>query len=260
MSDPKSWTDERPELLVERLVSAARTERPSADSLTRTLAGVGIAAAATSAATSAAATSGVIASGVSGVAAAKATSLAFGGVLKWTLLAATVAGGTGVVVSRVGQRAPAPPAATSAYAVAPKAPSSPVAPAPRLAPVEVVEVASAPKPSPKPRSLPSVRAERNEAPAAVDAERLAEEVRSIDAARLHVSSGRAAAALALLDDYEKTFPKPGFAPEALYLRMEALKQLGQSAAARTIAERLARKYPNSPQAPRARQVLGESNP
>jgi hypothetical protein len=257
MSERKSWMDERPELVVERLVSAARIERPSSESLTRALAGVGVATAATSAATTAGA------SGASAAVAVKATSFAAGGFFKWTLLAVTVAGSAGLAVETVRQRSATPVVAAARASSSVREASPPVAPAVAVAPLEpAVPAPSAPQPVAKPaRSVPAVRAEPSaESPLAIDAERLAEEVRSIDAARVRVSSGRAAEALALLDQYERTFEKPGFAPEALYLRMEALLELGQNAAARSSAARLVRAYPQSPQAPRARQVLAEQNP
>jgi hypothetical protein len=101
-----------------------------------------------------------------------------------------------------------------------------------------------------------------EAPAAsgvpLDAETLAEEVKSVDRARAALAAGQAAQTLVVLDEYERRFRKRGFAPEALYLRMEAYTSLGRTAEARTAAERLLTNYPNSLHGARARAVLAKN--
>jgi hypothetical protein len=89
----------------------------------------------------------------------------------------------------------------------------------------------------------------------IDAETLAQEVRSVDQARAALAAGRAAAALTALDEYERRYSKRRFAPEALYLRMEALVSLERNTEARAVAERLLARYPMSPQGARAREVL-----
>lgn len=99
-----------------------------------------------------------------------------------------------------------------------------------------------------------------ELPATVDRERLAEEVRAIDDASAALNSGRATQTLTLLDEYDRRYRERRFAPEALYLRMEALAQLGRLASARQIAERVLSTYPNSPQSERARWLLKQTNP
>jgi outer membrane protein assembly factor BamD (BamD/ComL family) len=92
----------------------------------------------------------------------------------------------------------------------------------------------------------------------IDADTLAAEVKSIDSARSALAAGKAAQALAVLDDYERLFRKRGFAPEALYLRMEACAALGRTAEARVAAERLLASYPNSLHSARARAVLSKN--
>jgi outer membrane protein assembly factor BamD (BamD/ComL family) len=86
-------------------------------------------------------------------------------------------------------------------------------------------------------------------------ERLNEEVALVDQARGALARGDARAAISALDDYDARFSARRFVPEALYLRMESLLRLNQSAAARAVASRLATGYPSSPHAARARQVL-----
>ena len=94
----------------------------------------------------------------------------------------------------------------------------------------------------------------------LDAERLAEEVRAVDRARSALAEGRAAETLSALDEYDARFVGRKFAPEALYLRMQALLSLGRKADARSTAERLVRAFPKSPHTARARRVLSETNP
>lgn len=263
MSDPKSWIDEPPERLLEQLVSAARNEEPAPGALARTLSGVGLATAAASTATTAGAASGTAASAAGSAAAAKLSAVGAASVLKWTLVAAAVAGSAGIAIETVEQRTAVPTMVPSSRPAVLQPMSQPAAPAVLVAPIApVVEAEPTPKPAPKAARNPAAgRAEPVvESPPSASAERLAEEVRSIDEARVRVSSGRAAEALATLDAYDRSFDKPGFAPEALYLRMEALKQLGRNAAAQSVAARLVQSYPNSPQAPRARQILAEQNP
>jgi hypothetical protein len=94
----------------------------------------------------------------------------------------------------------------------------------------------------------------------IDSEHLAEEVALVDRARRALASGDTAGALATLDEYERRFSLRKFAPEALYLRMEALVREGRSDQARSVAAELAARYPRSPHTARARQVLGQTIP
>ena len=75
--------------------------------------------------------------------------------------------------------------------------------------------------------LPSVASRKPEA-----APSLFEEQRAIEAARAAVARGDAAAALATLDGYQRTYARGQFGPEALALRIEALSQGGELARAR----------------------------
>jgi outer membrane protein assembly factor BamD (BamD/ComL family) len=80
----------------------------------------------------------------------------------------------------------------------------------------------------------------------------------VDRARAALAAGQPRQALLLLDEYERRFHTRGFAPEALYLRMEALTSLGQTEPALATARRLLASYPHSPQAARARLVLSKN--
>ena len=75
---------------------------------------------------------------------------------------------------------------------------------------------------------------------------LFEEQRIIESARAAVARGDARAAFSILDNYERSYPTPQFGPEALGLRVEALRSSGQLAAARALAADFAQKYPHHP--------------
>ena len=83
-----------------------------------------------------------------------------------------------------------------------------------------------------------------------------EEVRAIDRARSALARGDGRATLAALESYRNGFSERRFEPEALYLRMEALGRIGDTAGAKAAAERLLAAYPNAPQAARAKVVAG----
>lgn len=86
-----------------------------------------------------------------------------------------------------------------------------------------------------------------EAPAPARAQpSLFEEQRIIESARAAVARGDARTAFSLLDDYEHAYASKQFGPEALALRVEALRNNGQLAAARAMAADFAQKYPHHP--------------
>lgn len=285
MNEPKRWMDEGPPPAIEQLLRAASAELPADASMSRTLTALGLGAGATGAATTAsAATASTATAGAGAVSVSKAVGVVASGMLvKWGLLggALLVAGvGGTAVVKRVAARSEARDtrAAVARYVAspsrqlgmqtheaqsvetAPNAASTGESNAPDGASTVRAAAATSP-PTTKPHKA-LVRAES--APAAseapIDAERLAEEVALVDRARGALARGDAPGTLAALDDYDARFTRRKFAPEALYLRMEALLRLGRADAARSAAERLATTYPSSPNAARARQVLGASNP
>jgi hypothetical protein len=75
---------------------------------------------------------------------------------------------------------------------------------------------------------------------------LFEEQRIIESARAAVARGDARMAFSLLDNYERSYESKQFWPEALALRAEALRNSGQSTAARALAADFAQKYPHHP--------------
>lgn len=75
---------------------------------------------------------------------------------------------------------------------------------------------------------------------------LFEEQRIIESARAAVARGDVGTAFSLLDDYERAYPSKQFWPEALALRIEALRSSGQQTRARALAADFAQKYPHHP--------------
>jgi TolA-binding protein len=271
MTELKPWIEDGAPEGVARLLEAARVERASDESLNRTLAaaGVGGVTASTTGATAGSASA-------SAVLETKASMLlGTAGALKWMVVGASL--GAAAVATVTENRAPDPPVAASPGA-RPSArtlgvPSSLqfAAPTPAVLPesprAETTSIASEPSKSataPPPRVItpekPRPDVQDDGPPAEMDSERLAEEIRAIDSANQALASGRTAQALAALDDYDRRYAERRFAPEALYLRMEALARSGRAVEARTIAKRLATMYPNSPQSTRARVVLSETIP
>jgi hypothetical protein len=255
MNEPKRWIEEGPPEVVGRLLAAAEAEKPSESSLRRVLVGVG----AGLGATGAAATAGAVATAGTGAALATGKAVAAGAWVKWVFLSVAAVGAGTAAVRQASKSSEAPaavltaatapksaPLATlvtpsvAATGAAPPAVEEPAVEEPRKPPVVVAS-----KPAPTPGAV--------EAP--IDAERLAEEVRAVDRARSALASGRAAETLAALDEYDARFGGRRFAPEALYLRMQALLSLGRKAEARSVAERLVRGFPKSPHTARARRVL-----
>lgn len=280
MSEPERWLDRGAPRDVEQLVRAAQAERPDSASLGRSLAAVGMGLGATNVAASAKA-AGMVGS-VGGT--AKVTMPVMGGMFaKWAalgMLGGTLAVGIAEIASEArGPVAPSSPLRaparlrsspgqpdSSPLRAAASAPTAPAAP-PTLAspaPLESTAMPAAPNAArlatPHSDHAAPLLPSRDSAPASspIDADTLAAEVKSIDRARAALAAGRAAQALAVLDDYERLFRKRGFAPEALYLRMEAWASLGRTAEARAAAERLLASYPNSLHTARARAVLSKN--
>jgi len=278
MSKLKPWTEDGAPEAISYLIDAARREQPSNDSLSRTLAAVGASIITASAAGAAGAP--LARAGASGIVATKPALLGAGlSAVKWMLLGAGL--GSAVVVAVAQNRGPerSSQSTTTLRANTTPAPSrarSDVIRSSTELPVAVPEPTRA-----VPRAVPALPSSRSAAtspaapkadarassaelaaalPTVIDSERLAEEVRSIDNASTALKTGRSAQTLTLLDEYDRRYPERRFAPEALYLRMEALLQAGRLAQARVIAEQFLAVYPNSPQSARARLLLKQTNP
>jgi len=278
--DPVRLFDDSGSELLKSLLSAAREEEPHQTALHRTLRAVGIgslviATASTAIASGASVGGSTAAQGVTGAAAlGSAKSLAGQTllvVIKWLgvgAVAGMLATSAIYAVSEPALPAPRapqgvvevtmPPTTTKARsAAAQPAPSGPEAHAQLEAhaePEPAAQVAAAPRPvaspvAPAPQPL-SVAAEVD--PAA----QLAAELALLDNARQALAAGSATRALRSLNDYDLRFEHPNLAPEALYLRLEALTLQGDKAGTEAVARRLLGSYPRGPHAARARSVLG----
>lgn len=140
-----------------------------------------------------------------------------------------------------------PPRGPATQAIAAPAPE----PAPPALPEVVAEVAPIPPSArssgmSKPSAPAATVAASAQAPKLAAVSNLFEEQRSIEAARAAVSRGNPAAALSTLDDYERSYPRGQFGPEALALRVEAVRAQGNLESARTYARQFERRYPHHP--------------
>lgn len=232
------------------LIGAGRAERPSPRAVARTVVAVSVGASVLTTLKSAA---GSIKATVTG-----ASAKGLGGltVVKWVGLCA-VGGmvGTGVV-TQVQTESAAPTAALEARPVVPRAPRKRAPAAPVAAPVDamstpVIEVQALPlaeaeaeldvvekenetvAPTPK-RAARSARATTKPS-RGTD---MSAELSFLDAARSALKSQQPRTVLALVREYEQKYPNGHLAPEARYLKMEALWQLGERSAARTAAEQI----------------------
>ena len=234
------------------LLSAGRDEWPSDEALARTLTAVGAGAAAV-AVTGAA----VAGAGFSAGTAAKGSAVlvSFGSVMKWLGVGAL----SGVVVAGVAHGVtPAP----SPRAVVERSAPVEAPPARALEPARAREPKAelAPPPADEaPRPVVSRAAARESDDSAISNAPLAAEVALVDRARAALASGSPARALEDLRTYEAAFREPRLEPEVLYLRMESHLVAGDEARAQDVAAESIRRFPRSPHAARARQVL-EGNP
>jgi hypothetical protein len=88
---------------------------------------------------------------------------------------------------------------------------------------------------------------------------IAGEVSALDRARNAIAARKPADALAALDEYERGGSRM-LAQEAAVLRVEALLLAGNRAGAAALARRLVEAEPQSPHAPRWREIAGQHNP
>jgi len=231
------------------LLSAGRDEWPNDEALARTLAAVG-AGAAVAAVTG----SAIAGAGVSAGTAAKGSAVlvSFGSVMKWLGVGAL----SGVVVAGVahGVTPAASPRAVVERHVAAAAP--PAAPAAEPARARAPQAELPPPPADDaPKPVVSRAAARESDDPALSNAPLAAEVALVDRARAALASGSPGRALEDLRGYETAFREPRLEPEVLYLRMEAELAAGNEARARDVAAESIRRFPRSPHAARARQVL-----
>lgn len=93
------------------------------------------------------------------------------------------------------------------------------------------------------------------APASAPLRTLADETAALARVEQALRAGKPAAALALLERYGRGAPSGSLAAEAGLLRIQALSQAGNAAAAGELARKFVSSYPNSPLVDRAREYL-----
>jgi hypothetical protein len=242
------------------LLRAGRKDTPPDDFSQRLLAGLGVAAVATTVSISAAAS----ASGAAVSSAASSSGGAVSAVLavsKW--VAVGVLGGgifaAGVDLALAPQ--PALPVVSNAVPVA-KPASVPSKPQPRSGAGVMPETAPQAVPDHQreavltsPRPTEPTAAAAVAAGAAGSPGQLGREVASIDRARQALGAGDAAGTLQELDSFEHTQQTGVLEREARVLRIDALLALGQTNSARSLAEQYVQQYPNDAHAARLRALL-----
>jgi hypothetical protein len=257
MSDLRRLRDETDSSLVRSMLQAARDERPADAVVERTLVAFGAGGAVlTSTATVSGAAAG--AGATTTVAGMASGSSALVLAAKWIGVGAigglVAAGAVMGIDRRADTKAmrPSPSALAPARpGAAPEAPASQPVDEPALVDDEASQAA--------PVNPPAIATPTSEAraPAAAGASALAAEVALVDRARVALSAGHPERALDLVAAHASEFPSGRLAPEAAYLRMEALGAVGQREAARDAARTIVARYPRGPHAARAREVIGE---
>jgi len=228
------------------LLATVRAERPSKEARQRTLAALGLSAAAAASLAPAAAKKTVWS-------------------LWMKLLAGTMATGAigllscrGMVTRAAGPSEPSPRepgVVAQPIASAPPVEQVPTSAAVPIGSLPVVETGTHQTRNPAPSAKPSASAP----PAVVEsvpspADALAGEVRALDEVRQSLRSGAATKALSQLDQYAEDHPRPVLGNEAQVLRIEALVGAGREAAAKAMATEYLRQWPNSPFAPKVRAL------
>ncbi len=139
--------------------------------------------------------------------------------------------------------APPAPTAASASEIAASAPSTIADSA------DALPVASAVAPPPLSSALPAMSSSKTD--------RLGQEVALLSRATSALRAGRAADALALLNEHQRKFPKGVLSEERRAAKAQALCSLGRQSEGRA---ELAHLTPRSPAAVRAQQACGNGNP
>lgn len=267
------------------LLDSASDDAPSFGAREKTLAALGLAAGASLAAPGVAhaaqGAGGVGASASASASAVKVGSVTSLMVLKWLgtgALVGTVAA-TGIVTLTTPGPLLRPPAAAAreaspreARSVTParRSPRAGLAAlpaseqsAPALRPVDEVPSVAAPARATPARGAvpgdqpdPGAVAPPLPSPAAAATGNVMEEVASLDRARAALAAHDASGALARLAAHEAAFPRGALLPEAILLRVRALRELGRQAEATAVAERFLASHPDSAQAARLRALVG----
>jgi hypothetical protein len=247
MSEPQRLIDDGGDEISRSLLRSAREDAPSPHARQKAMIALGLAGGMSATVTAATATS------TAGTLAKSGATVAL---FKWIgigVLGGVVTVGAVAVAPQLTSHAAAPKVAQ----VQAQAPTSPNKPAPAVAPAPPAEE-PAPSATPAAEEAPTAKPEAPK-PSAKPADKptLADEVAALDAARVAVSRGDSAAALRALDEHDRRFPGGALGQEATVLRITALAQRGDRAAATRLGRAFLDAHPTSPLAARVRSLIGE---
>lgn len=255
MSEPQRLLDEGGDDLSLSLLRSARGDGPSPHARRKTMVALGLAGGVGA---------GVTAATATGAASTMAKSSATAALAKWIgmgVIGGIVTVGTVEVVQTKSAPAVTQSAAINAGPVAKAKPAKGLTPAAvNDAPAPIDAAAPAPaieEPAVKPSAAPIEAPRATARPA--DKPTLADEVAALDAARVALSSGNAAAALRALDDHDRRFPGGVLGMEATVLRIEALVARGDRASASRLGRAFLDAHPRSPHASRVRTLIGATD-
>jgi len=270
MTDPERFSDRHSSAVARKLLAGARDEEPPSSLLRRTLGSAGAAGAVSLAAEAHATvtTSGTAVAGSGATGVATTATVAAKGVLAMVVKSVGIGGavaalatGAALELQQGASQSSSPaPAVDAAEIRSPK--QAPEAAVQQRTPESERHISpdelplletSEPAPMRDPHQAAGERAGASDSV-------LRDEARFIDRAREAVASGNGGVALRALEDHRSRFKRPVFQPEALYLRMQALRLLGNEAAARRVAKRLLAAYPSGAQAASARAFLKTPEP
>jgi hypothetical protein len=227
-NEPKRWLEDGANGFERELLASAEVDRASPRALSRTLASVQIAAAATLVATTTTAATGASAS------------LGAVSVLKWLGIGVVSGLATMLTVESVSSHAPKERTQNALEAAAPSAdrPSTKRAVLPRTTTLQPAETRAIRGPRPVSVTGPAPEAPGTPPPAGSSAEAardLAREAALISQAARNVESGNATQALGLLDQYAREHPRGVMRPEAAVVRVRALVRAGRTSEAKDLA-------------------------
>ena len=279
MTEPRRLVEQGTEF--ERgVLRSARLDSPSDDGLKRTLLAIGAGAPTLSASASTAGAGGA-AAGKAGAAGKGLTLLGgvgAGALVKWVGVAVAVAcAGSALTNASLARRRSVPAHLPVSAPAAMLSPSE--APPPNRAPGATGAGSQSPSSEgsdlePRPKAtgtasdrvthVASQRSAREELSAASSVEPrpaslLQAEVAALDRVRASLAERNAARALQELDAYERAFPNSDFAEEGTVLRIDALVDSGDVAAARVLARRFLLTNPATPHAAHLSQLLDAHN-
>jgi hypothetical protein len=113
---------------------------------------------------------------------------------------------------------------------------------------------------PPPRYPAAPRSKARALSVATPVDNLGEQAEALNRARALLDRGRASAALAAIDDYDRRFRSGPLSEEALLLRIEGLAQHGERNAAADLGRRFLLRYPASVHADQVVALLGSPSP